>query len=217
MHFYIYKITNRLNGHFYIGCHKTKKLDDNYKGSGKNLWKAYREFGHENFKKEILFFCEDLVEMLKSERQIVDEYFIARLDTYNIIKGGNGGGGFKDRKHTDLSKKKMSEIAKGKKKPPFSKEHLKHMSESRCKRPSSGASGVKWSEESKEKIRVQVKCPYCDKIGLRSIMGRWHFSNCKQNPSKIEKKKLKAPTTPCPNCNRGIHNPNFKKHIAKCF
>jgi hypothetical protein len=39
--------------------------------------------------------------------------------------------------------------------------------------------GKKASEETKLKLRQQIVCPHCGKIGGQSIMKRWHFDNCK--------------------------------------
>jgi hypothetical protein len=36
----IYKITNKLNGKYYIGKHQTLDLDDGYMGSGKFIKRA---------------------------------------------------------------------------------------------------------------------------------------------------------------------------------
>ena len=54
--YYIYRITNKVNGKTYIGQHKYRELNDNYMGSGKRLWEAYRKYGFENFEKKILVF-----------------------------------------------------------------------------------------------------------------------------------------------------------------
>lgn len=84
----IYKITNKLNGYIYIGAHITKNINDKYMGSGSNIKKAIKEFGIDNFKKDILFIYDNKDEMLLKESEIVDRNFIRRIDTYNISLGG---------------------------------------------------------------------------------------------------------------------------------
>ena len=87
MYYLIYKISNKLNGKFYIGCHKTKNKDDGYMGSGVALKKAYEKYGIENFTKEIIFECESVEEMFEMESQLVE----VGPHTYNLMEGGHGG------------------------------------------------------------------------------------------------------------------------------
>lgn len=86
----IYQTTNLINNMIYIGCHALKigKDTDSYMGSGTNIVKAIYELGKHNFKKEILFIFDNKEDMLAKERELVNEEFIARNDTYNIILGG---------------------------------------------------------------------------------------------------------------------------------
>lgn len=91
MYYLIYKITNTINNKIYIGKHQTDNKDDDYMGSGKILKRAIEKYGIDKFKKEILFECSSLEEMNQKEADIVDEEFVARLDTYNIKLGGQGG------------------------------------------------------------------------------------------------------------------------------
>ena len=57
---YVYKTTNLINNKIYIGQRKYRKKDDNwYMGSGICLNRAINEHGRENFKKEILEWCEN--------------------------------------------------------------------------------------------------------------------------------------------------------------
>lgn len=87
MYFLVYKITNSLDGKFYIGCHKTQNKNDGYMGSGKYLKHAIKKYGLENFSKEILFECISEEEMFEKEKQFV----ILNENSYNLRPGGEGG------------------------------------------------------------------------------------------------------------------------------
>jgi len=88
MKYTIYKVTNNMNGKIYIGCHKTKRLDDNYMGSGVAINAAYKKYGKENFVKELLHVFDNADDMVQKETALVTESFIQRQDTYNIRTGG---------------------------------------------------------------------------------------------------------------------------------
>lgn len=89
--YYIYKITNKLNGKFYIGKHKQLENEpfDRYWGSGKILNQAFNKYGKENFTKEII---EECTKENINEREIYwIEKLNARCGNYNVSRGGKGG------------------------------------------------------------------------------------------------------------------------------
>ena len=87
MFYLIYKITNLLDGKYYIGAHKTSVKDDDYMGSGVMIKRAIEKYGIENFKKEILYECSSSSEMYAKEKELV----VISEDTYNLKEGGDGG------------------------------------------------------------------------------------------------------------------------------
>ncbi len=92
MYYTVYKITNLINNKVYIGKHQTKNLNDGYMGSGGLIRQAIKKHGINNFYKEILFVFNNEAEMNAKEREIVTEEFCRSADTYNMAKGGSGGG-----------------------------------------------------------------------------------------------------------------------------
>lgn len=132
MKYLVYKITNLQNGKIYIGVHATLDENDGYMGSGVQIKKAIKKYGIESFKKEILFLFDSLEHALDAELSIVDEDFISRPDTYNMVVGGgippsNKGKSFKDKKQSlkgdqrtpaqILAAKRHSEKMKGRSNP----------------------------------------------------------------------------------------------------
>lgn len=157
--YYIYRITNKINGKTYIGQHKYKKLDDDYMGSGKLLKLAYKKYGIESFIKEILYSNIQYKETADDVERfaIAKERALGKAE-YNIADGGEGG--YTGPK-SEETKKRMSERMKGNtwnKGRKLSEEHKKKISESGRGRThrNKGKPGT-WlgrhhSEESKKKI-----------------------------------------------------------------
>ena len=86
--FTIYEIKNKINNNIYIGCHITENINDNYMGSGVNIKNAIKNEGIDNFEKKTIYIFDNKEKMLSKEKEIVNDVFIKREDTYNIIPGG---------------------------------------------------------------------------------------------------------------------------------
>lgn len=89
-YYYLYKITNKINGHYYYGVHSTDNLDDGYMGSGTRLRNAYKKYGIENFEKVILGFYKTLDEVMCAEHDIVTIDEVKNQNCYNLVIGGWG-------------------------------------------------------------------------------------------------------------------------------
>jgi len=84
----IYKITNKINGKYYIGRHSTNNIDDGYMGSGIAIKNAMRRYGRDNFVKEILDEAKSSAELWELERKYVNENVVKDEKSYNMSVGG---------------------------------------------------------------------------------------------------------------------------------
>ncbi len=116
MYYYIYKITNQLNGKYYIGKHQHKSLNNSYLGSGIHLKRAIKKYGEENFSKEILLLADSREELIEMEKIAVSQIEVDDPQCYNLVLGGEGG----DIK-TQEQKKLHSERMSGKNNPCYGK------------------------------------------------------------------------------------------------
>lgn len=93
----IYQITNLLNGKIYIGAHTcpNKRCVRNgictYFGSGKALKQAVTKYGKHWFDKQVLMTFDDVETMFIVEQFLVNDEFVKREDTYNLVVGGRAG------------------------------------------------------------------------------------------------------------------------------
>jgi group I intron endonuclease len=149
MKYTIYKITNKINGKIYIGKHQTKNPYDNYMGSGKAIKQAMKEYGKENFEKDVLFIFDNQQEMDTKERELVNEAFISTDKNYNLGIGGEGGPHFLGKKHSEETKKRLSEKMKGNQ---ITDDGRRRIAESNRTR--------KISDETKRKISEKAKLRY---------------------------------------------------------
>ena len=94
MIYYLYKTTNLINNKIYIGARSYNGDDinkDKYLGSGKLILLAIQKYGKQNFKKEILYICNDRQQLYIMQKNIVNQQFVKKIDTYNMCIGGSGG------------------------------------------------------------------------------------------------------------------------------
>ena len=103
MKYIVYQTTSKVNNKIYIGVHKTEnpEIFDGYLGCGVYIYRpssymnpkthfqyAVKKYGVENFTRTTLMVFDTEEEAYKKESEIVNQEFIEREDTYNLILGG---------------------------------------------------------------------------------------------------------------------------------
>lgn len=234
MNYYVYEITNNINGKKYIGkrsCH-CKIEDDKYMGSGKYLWNSINHHGIENFSKEIIYVgnCEE--EVYDWEEYLIEKYdLISDNNFYNLKSGGKGfrsrdlqgeknhnyGGEnlkgeknpFYGKKHSEETKLKISLKNKGKAGPVFSLEQRREMSKrvSGSNNPMYGKIGELnpfYNKQHSEESRLKIK---------KALTGKKLTEKHRKNISNGVKKRFENPEErkKISNAVKGEKNPFYGK------
>lgn len=103
MKYIVYKTINKINNKIYIGVHKTEdpEIFDGYLGNGVYVQRpssysnpkthfqfAIKKYGVENFIRTVVKVFDVENDAYKLESELVNEEFIKREDTYNLVPGG---------------------------------------------------------------------------------------------------------------------------------
>ena len=192
---YIYRITNNINGHDYIGqryCPSNHTpQSDYYMGGGTAIRRAIKKYGKENFTKEIIVEGE----LSQEDLDRLEIFYINGLDPYyNIARGGQGGGSL-GCKHTEETKKKLSEIAKNRKVPSRTGAVLSEETKERIRQ---AHTGLKQSEATVnkriEKCRGRKRSEEAKKKIGNALKGKPKSDETKQKMSGVAKERFKDKT-----------------------
>ena len=245
MFYTVYKTTNLINKKIYIGVHKTLNPNDSYIGSGKILADAILKYGKENFVKEVLFVFSTLLEAYNKEQELVNEEFVKRSDTYNLIKGGSIS--------PDKDPNKVRKVLRGSDHPNYGKPlpdyHKKNISKGLKGKPqtqeailarskslkgrASPTKGKTLTDDDRRKKsiaalnRIKIQCEHCSIYVDPANFTQYHGNKCKLSPnfteemrlarsiSKSKPRTLKLKT--CPHCNKEGSGGNMSRyHFDNC-
>ena len=88
-YYFIYK-TQFEDGHYYIGQHKTNKLDDGYIGSGKGLFDFINDNPNLKYERQILCYCSTIGELNTKEQEYIGDSYKNDMLCLNMKEGGWG-------------------------------------------------------------------------------------------------------------------------------
>lgn len=178
----IYKITNNTNNKIYIGCSKDIEARWKYHKRGKcqTIHNALKAHGVSNFTFEIILECPEMC------FDYWEKYYIKKYDSfgsngYNMNGGGVSSFGYK---HSEKTKQMLSDIQKGKSKPPRTEDHCRNLSNSQKGKIVSEETKTKIKEKRKEQI---ITDNHKQKISLSMIGVKNHFFGHKHTKDAITK------------------------------
>lgn len=229
--YYLYKILSLIKDkpYYYIGAHSTKKIEDEYFGSGKKIKWVINKYGKDNFKKEFLGFYVNKEELLFAEKTFIQDLYKTDKWCCNLCEGGRSNMGYK---YTESQIQRLRETFSGEKNPMYGRKQSKSakikMSEKR-----KTIIGWKHTKETKEKMSLswigrQPRPPISEETREKfrqishkrkgwkmSEQGKLNVSISKKNkpPHNSEVKELIYKKVICPYCEREISRNNLNSHF----
>jgi len=229
---FVYITTNLINKKQYIGEHSTNNddLDKNYLGSGRPYFQnAIKEYGKENFKREILEFFPTKQEAFNAQEKYINEYNTLVPNGYNLCPtGGMNISGCWSKESKEKLSKTMSKILTGRK---FTQNHKDNLSKAKkgCKSAVKGIGhkqllinvygeeeGLKRFEEFKQKQRnkkvgIKLKNPVWNKGIPETEEHKKHVSESLIGKSHNLREVI------CPHCNlKGKGGNMTRYHFDNC-
>lgn len=181
----IYKTTNLINGKIYIG--QDTKNNPKYLGSGKILKHAMKKYGKDKFIKEIIETCENIDKLNEREKYWITELNSTNKEIgYNVTFGGQSGW-MLGLKHTEDTKLNYSISRKGKliseKNGMYGKKHTDE-SKKKMSNPKfgqdNGMYGKKHSEETKKKMSEIAKKRKRSPTSKKVVVGDLIFNSASE-------------------------------------
>jgi hypothetical protein len=167
-----------------------------YIGIGKSLSRAYKKVSRNphwhnvvnksGFKVDILIQGCSLSEACDIEIGLIKDYGRHDLGLGPLVNQTDGGEGNFNPSITQrlLNGHKISIANKGKipwnKGIPLSQSHINKLRLAKLDKPRSEDIKKVLSDKQKGLYKPIIECPYCNKIGGKPAMKRWHFNNCKK-------------------------------------
>lgn len=188
--FYIYKITNQINGKSYIGFtdnpkerwsgHRTSSLSVR-----RPLYEAMRKYGRDNFSFEVIYSHSD-----KKQALLMEARYIAEHNTYNkgynLTKGGEHISD-KNRKITiermtnnnpmKVLRTNRGSFTPGHRRTKWSPEQIEKARQSKIGLGNPNYANTAASAHLNEK---RTECPHCGTITNHGNFVRWHGDKCKK-------------------------------------
>lgn len=218
MFYYLYEIKNTVNNKIYVGVHQTKDINDGYMGSGTVINKAYEKYGKEMFVKTILEYFDNREDMIRREKEIVNEEFLSRDDIYNVRRGGTGGFDYINKNGLNINHVPRSDE--------FKKNLSKRMKKDN---PSQRPGAKERMSAATKKVMERGTHPFLDSAKQRELSnrirkdGRTKSEVSKETANRMVEDgthsflKMNSEKILCEHCGKVASYPNYKRwHGAKC-